>query len=129
MAAMSTTSQKPPHANALALARQRCGLSQARAARLLGCRARQKIACYERGERLPQLPRAMALAAAYEVPVEQLFPDLWAQVQRAIESSRRTLARTRKPTYVPHPNATTVLALYPGMRKVGLAVFEALPAR
>ena len=123
---MSTTRR---HHNTLTQARQHCGLSQARAARLVGCRTRQKIACYERGERLPQLPRALALAAAYGVPVEALYPALWTQVQATIAQRQRTLARTSNRTYVPHPNATTVLALYPGTRKMGMAVFEALSSR
>jgi transcriptional regulator with XRE-family HTH domain len=130
MAVMSTKPRKlPQYANALVQARQRRGLSQTQAARLVGCRTRQKIAGYERGERLPTLPRVFALAAAYELPVEQLYPALWAQVQAATQQRQRRCARIRKPTYVPRPNATTILALYPGTRKIGMAVFEALPSR
>ena len=128
MAPMSRS--RPRHMNTLAALRRQHGLSQTQAARLLGCRKRQQIARYERGERLPSLPKAACFAAAYRVPLSELFPALFMQARRATEQRWQMIRRLRQPKpYDPPPNSTTVLALYPGTRKMGMAVFAALPPR
>ncbi len=117
------------HVNTLAAVRQQHGLSQAQAAKLVGCKERQKIARYERGERLPNLPKAATFATAYQVPVEQLFPSVFNQARLVTERNRAKLTRYQPTPYVPSANTTTILALYPGTRNIGMAVFEALPSR
>ena len=116
--------------NTLRQARKQCGLSQAQVARLLNCKDRHTIARYERGERLPSLARAMAMALVYQLPVEALFPTLAAQLRAEVVRQQKELHHTRQShAYVPTPHSTTILAIHPGTRKVGIAVFEAFPAR
>lgn len=121
----------PPHPrNVLRQARQRCGLSQAQVAQLLNCKDRHTIARYERGERLPSLARAVALALVYQLPVEELFPALTSQLRAELTQREEELTCTRQlHAYVPTPHTTTVLAIHPGTRKVATAVFEAFSAR
>jgi transcriptional regulator with XRE-family HTH domain len=115
---MSTQQQN----NTLATHRKKRGLTQAQAALLVGCRKPQKIARYERGLRFPSLPRTARLAAAYNSTVERLFPLLFAEARAEIARNWAQLNRQRE-RYAPPPTATTMLTLYPGTHKVGMAVF------
>ena len=111
--------------NTLAAFRKKRGLSQAQVARLLDDRNRQKLSQYERSACLPSLRKAVLLASLYGTSVEHLFPQLAAHMRTKAAREQESLARTRtRKTYVPQPHRITILALYPGTRKVGVAVFE-----
>jgi transcriptional regulator with XRE-family HTH domain len=121
---------RPHTRNALRQARQRRGLSQAQVARLLDCKDRRTIARYERGERLPSLASAVALAMVYHLSVEELFPALAAHVRAEVTRREEEFTRTHQShAYVSTPHTTTVLTIHPGTRKIATAVFEAFPAR
>ncbi len=104
--------------------RAQCGLSQAKVGRLIGT-IQQRIADYEQGKLLPSLSTAASLAAIYRVPVEQLFPSLFAHMRRQTERRWRRFARLWRPQYDPIPNSFTALAVYPSIRRIGRAVFAA----
>ena len=112
------------HINPLTSHRHRHDLSQKEAARLVGCGNSHKLALYEQGKRLPTLPKAFSLAAAYRTSVEALFPALASRVHTETERRWKTLLRTRS-VYDPKPDKQTVLAIYLATRKVGVAVFQA----
>lgn len=100
-------------------------MSQAQVARLLDDRNRQKISQYERSACLPSLRKAVLLASLYGTSVEHLFPQLSLHMRVKAAREQESLARTRtRKTYAPRPHRITILALYPGTRKVGVAVFE-----
>jgi len=117
----------PPHYphNRLAEFRNHYRLSQSQAAFLIGCGDRQKIARYERGERLPSLRSAASIAAAYQTSLDQLFPEIFAQANAEVHRNQKVLTQTFQSTaYEPASHNPITLALYPGTRKIGMAVFE-----
>src|SRR2546423_1502121 len=65
--------------------RKRSGLSQEEVGFLLGVKNGAKISRYEQGHRIPPLHTAIAYAAIFNVPVQQLFPDLQSETQDEIE--------------------------------------------
>jgi transcriptional regulator with XRE-family HTH domain len=123
------------HPNTLAAFRKQRGLVQADAARLIGSTA-QRISDFERGRRQPNLGQAVALSIAYAdssdipVPLDQLFPLLYARARMEAEKRANALARSRRQIrYAPKPNTTTVLALYTSRpQAIGMALFEAAHA-
>lgn len=56
--------------------RKRAGLSQRELAFLLGTKSGTKVSRHEQAQREPSLRTALAYAAVYRVPVEDLFPGL-----------------------------------------------------
>lgn len=56
--------------------RKRAGLSQDELAFLLGSKSGTKVSRHEQERREPSLKTALAYAAVYRVPVEDLFPGL-----------------------------------------------------
>ncbi len=112
------------HSNSLTTYRTQHGLSQDQAARLVGCNDRNELAKYERGAYLPNLTRTAGLASAYRTSVEALFPKLFAHARTLTERRWKTLNSLRPKPYDPTRNSITVLAVYPGTRKMGVAVFE-----
>ncbi len=104
--------------------REQRGLSQAKAARLVGS-TQPQMSRIEHGTELPSLPIAASLAAIYGVPVEQLFPSLFAHMRRQTERRWRRFARLWRPQYDPILNSFTALAVYPSIRRIGHAVFAA----
>lgn len=56
--------------------RKRAGLSQRELAFLLGSKSGTKVSRHEQERREPSLKAALAYAAVYRVPVEELFPGL-----------------------------------------------------
>ena len=113
--------------NTLAKHRKQHGLSRTQVAELVGSGRVEQITSYERGERLPSFPTAAALAAVFDVRVEQLFPGTFVQAHAAIQRKRHVQSRKRhRKPYVPKPNTTSILSLCFGTRKVGVAVFEAV---
>jgi transcriptional regulator with XRE-family HTH domain len=112
------------HDNSLTAYRTQHGLTQAQAARLVGCNDRNEIAKYEHGAYLPNLTRAAGLASAYRTSVETLFPLLFKVARNQTERRWKMLNRLRPKPYDPTSNHITVLAIYTATRKVGVAVFE-----
>ncbi len=100
------------------------GLSQAQVARLTG-NTQQQMSRLEQGSELPSLPTAARLAALLHTPVDALFPALFARARLQTERRLQAFNRTRRQPYVPSPDTLTVLALYPSIRRLGRAVFEA----
>lgn len=85
--------------NALQLYRLRRGLSQKRAASLIGQRSGSMLSRYENGRALPDLRFALKLEILYRVPVAFLFPDLYVRLRDSIrlaESKRLTASRSSR---------------------------------
>ena len=97
-------------------------LSQSYVARLIGCADRQKIARYEQGKQLPRIDRAARFSSLYGTTLERLFPAVFDAVR--IDIAGRLEALNHGKTYAPTPGTTIVLALYPGVRRWGVAVFS-----
>lgn len=105
--------------NQLALFRKRVGLSQAQVAALVWCKHHKQIARYERAERIPSLRRAIGLAVVYDVPFEELFASLFARVREDVTARKDVIMAS-----MPSPDTPRILAVYPGTRKYGVAVFD-----
>lgn len=73
--------------------RKRCGLSQGEVAFLLGCRSGSKVSAFERGVREPKLRTLLAFTLLYELPLEDLYAELFAQVRRELARRTRLLAQ------------------------------------
>ena len=120
------------HTNTLAQLRTKRGLSLQEAGRLIGATTHD-ISDYEGGIRHPNLMRAVALSVAYAkdsrkpVPLERMFPSLFAQARAKTAHRRETLVRARQQKhYEPKPSTDTILSLHAGRPCViGMAVFEA----
>lgn len=78
--------------NRLALLRRQHGLSQKQLAALVG-QARTVISAYERGHALPNLAAAGTFQLLFRVNVGDIFPGLFQQLQRDLETNRLRFAR------------------------------------
>jgi transcriptional regulator with XRE-family HTH domain len=76
--------------------RKRGGLTQDEMAFLLGCRSGTKISRFERLARRPNLKTALACQVVFGVPAHQIFPGVFAEVEKIVaERARLLLDRTR----------------------------------
>jgi DNA-binding XRE family transcriptional regulator len=73
---IASSSMSRPLTQYLLTHRKRAGLSQRELAFLLGSRSGTKVSRHEQERRQPSLRAALAYAAVYRVPVEELFPGL-----------------------------------------------------
>lgn len=82
-----------PHTihNYLRAHRKRAGLSQDELASLLGCQSGTKVSRYERQTRTPVLSTALACQVIFQVPVHELFPGLYEEVEHLTRERARTL--------------------------------------
>ncbi len=71
--------------------RKRSGLSQDELAFLLGSKSGTKVSRHESGRREPTLKAALAYAAVYRVPVEELFPGLAQAAQMKVIGRKQAL--------------------------------------
>ncbi|HQU07582.1 MAG TPA: helix-turn-helix transcriptional regulator [Candidatus Paceibacterota bacterium] len=78
--------------------RKRAGLSQDELALLLGCRSGTKVSRYERHARTPTLETALACQAIFGVPVHELFPGMYREVEQVTHARAQTLARQLRST-------------------------------
>jgi transcriptional regulator with XRE-family HTH domain len=109
-------SQEP---NQLTLFRQQAGLSRAQVAALVWCKRPKQIARYEREERVPSLRRAIGLAVVYGVSFETLFASLFARIREEVMTRKDIITAA-----MPSPDTPRILAVYPGTRRYGVAVFD-----
>ena len=79
--------------NYLRTYRRQAGLTQDQMAYLLGGVDGSKVSRYERSLRAPLLQTALALQAATNVPVHELFAGLYQGIRRGVEVRRKKLAR------------------------------------
>lgn len=84
--------------------RKRTGLSQDELAFLLGSKSGTKVSRHESGRREPTLKTALAYAAIYRVPVEELFPGL-AQAAEMKVVGRKQALLTQLRVHGDHPVA------------------------
>jgi transcriptional regulator with XRE-family HTH domain len=71
--------------------RKKMGLSQKRAALILGMRRTNDLSRYEHGRRLPSLTGALKLEIGYRTPVAFLFQDLYGQLKKKIKKREERL--------------------------------------
>ena len=64
------------------------GLPQKSVAKLLGHRSTSVISEYENGKLLPSLATAFRLAAVYDRPVTDLYPELYRQIQEEVQMAK-----------------------------------------
>lgn len=76
--------------NELELARKKRGLTQKRAAYLVGLKHRGSIARYERSKAIPPLSTALKLEILYRTPIAFLFPRAYESIRIAIRSAEET---------------------------------------
>ena len=88
-------------------------------AALVWCKHHKQIARYEREERIPSLRRAIGLAVVYGVPFEKLFASLFARVREEVTTRKDVITAS-----MPSPHTPRILAIYPGTRRYGVAVFD-----
>ena len=79
--------------------RRRAGLSQTDLASLLGCSNGADICRYERGHRCPNIKRALACEIILHVPLRELFPGIYEEVEPSLIERAHGLhkALQRKP--------------------------------
>jgi transcriptional regulator with XRE-family HTH domain len=70
--------------NYLKTYRKRGGLTQDEMAYLLGCQDGAKVSRYERMTRQPNLETALGCQAVFGVPVHELFPGIYKEVEKII---------------------------------------------
>lgn len=90
--------------NYLKTYRKRSGLFQREVAYLLGLSSDSKVSKYESHARQVNLETALAYAALFGVPVEQLFAGLYAKVEK---DTKRRARRLAKKLAEEKPNPTT----------------------
>ncbi len=74
--------------NNLWIVRKHVGLAQKSVAKLLGHRSTSVISEYENGKLLPSLATAFRLAAVYDRPITDLYPDLYRQIQEEVQMAK-----------------------------------------
>ena len=72
--------------------RKRGGLTQDEMAFLLGCQSGTKISRFERLARRPNLETALACQVVFGVPARELFPGLFAEVEKTVSGRARLLS-------------------------------------
>ena len=92
--------------------RKRGGLTQDEMAFLLGCQSGTKISRFERLARQPNLETALACQVVLGIPVHELFPGVFAEVEKTVAERARLLAdRLRTERGQDHSNRRHKLAI------------------
>ena len=73
--------------------RKRLGLSQRELAALLGCRSETLVSRYERLARKPSLEVAVACQVIFDAPLDEVFPGIYAPVEKAVLDRALRLAK------------------------------------
>lgn len=76
---------QPPLGSYLKSHRKRSGLSQRQLAKILGYRSRSVVSRHECSNSMPSLETALAYQAIFRVPVADLFPGRYHNIEKAIE--------------------------------------------
>ena len=71
--------------------RKRGGLTQNEMAFLLGCQSGTKISRFERLARRPNLRTALACQVIFGIPAHELFPGVFAEVEKHVSERARLL--------------------------------------
>ena len=85
---MQMTNASTRKLNNLWIIRKHVGLAQKSVAKLLGHRSTSVISEYENGKLLPSLSTALKLAAVYDRPITDLYPDLYRQIQEEVQIAK-----------------------------------------
>ena len=85
---MKVTNPSTRKPNNLWISRKHVGLAQKSVAKLLGHRSTSVISEYENGKLLPSLSTALKLAAVYDRPITDLYPDLYRQIQEEVQIAK-----------------------------------------
>jgi transcriptional regulator with XRE-family HTH domain len=72
--------------------RKRLGLTQDEIAFLLGCRSGTKISRFEHLARHPNLETALACQVVFGVPAHEIFPGMFAEVEKVVTERARLLS-------------------------------------
>ncbi len=72
--------------------RKRGGLTQDEVAFLIGCQSGTKISRFERLARQPNLETALACQVVFGIPAHELFPGLFAEVEKTVAERARELS-------------------------------------
>jgi transcriptional regulator with XRE-family HTH domain len=72
--------------------RKRGGLTQDEMAFLLGCQSGTKISRFERLARRPNLRTALACQVIFGIPAHELFPGMFAEVEKTVSDRARLLS-------------------------------------
>ena len=78
--------------NYLRACRKKSGLSQAEIAYLVGCKNAAQISQYERRTIVPPLPTALALQAALDVPISELYAGKYDSISKQVRARAERLA-------------------------------------
>ena len=89
--------------NYLRTHRKRLGFSQSEIARLCACHCGTKVSRYERFEREPTLRNALIFEAIFHMPVRQLFPGIFQEVEHRTILQARALLRRLEDTESKNP--------------------------
>ena len=78
--------------NKLWIVRKRAGYLQKWVAAMLGQRAPSMVSAYEKGSKLPSFETAIKLELVYQIPLSELFPNLYSELAREVEEAKRNHA-------------------------------------
>jgi DNA-binding XRE family transcriptional regulator len=79
--------------NFVSMYRKRTGLSQGDLAYLLGCRSKCTVCRHEKAAQVPTLRMALRFQVIFGVPVSAVFPKLFQDVEREVQSRAKVLLR------------------------------------
>jgi transcriptional regulator with XRE-family HTH domain len=82
--------------------RKRGGLTQDEMAFLLGCQSGTKISRFERLARQPNLETALACQVIFGIPAHELFPGVFAVVEKTVAERARLLSHRLQGKRGPH---------------------------
>lgn len=77
--------------NCLRLYRRKNGLSQKRAAYLMGLKTATSLSHYERGDKVPGLKNALKLEIVLHTPAAFLFRELYVELKKEIQGKKEKL--------------------------------------
>jgi transcriptional regulator with XRE-family HTH domain len=72
--------------------RKKGGLTQDEMAFLIGCQSGAKISRFERLARQPNLETALACQVVFGIPAHELFPGMFAEVEKIVTERARLLS-------------------------------------
>ena len=92
--------------------RKRGGLTQDEMAFLLGCQSGAKLSRFERLARQPNLETALACQVVFGIPAHELFPGVFAEVERTVTERAHVLSgRLQAKRGRPHSGLRQKLAM------------------
>ena len=89
-------SSRVPIPNRLKRYRRIAGLSQKRAAKLIGLSNTSVLCKWEKGKALPSLPFLFKLSVAYQTHPVHLYQDLWLSLKASLDKQQQSLLEEDK---------------------------------